>query len=160
MVRAVARLRSGANVGARWEALSASLQVPANEQAVVDSGRVRLFVAVDDPSTVHLPPAEVIAFCAEHALSGVCVYHQNAEGDVRLRVFTVSLGGAEDLATGGAVLGLSRLIADGNEPIAVLQGDGSDAWRAGQLWLRHRAHEDAVAVGGRVQLVSHGQLLM
>jgi PhzF family phenazine biosynthesis protein len=129
---------------------------PVPAELVIDSGRRRLFKAVSEIDAIALQPASVLEFCQRHELSGVCFYSRLGRSSLRLRVFTVSLAGAEDASTGGAVLGLSALLPDLEGVLEVQQGGAGHALKRGRLLLRVDATD--VHVGGRVDLVAQGTL--
>jgi predicted PhzF superfamily epimerase YddE/YHI9 len=81
---------------------------------------------------------------------------------VAMRVFTTSLGGKEDVATGGAVAGLTAVLTAENPQLkltsrclSVEQGRGGPETR-GRLLLEIK---DGVKVGGRVRLVGQPETL-
>jgi len=126
---------------------------------VVDSGRRRVFQPVSDPAALAalvLDPALVLAHCRAAGVSGVCFFVITPPDRVDLRVFTVSLAGAEDAATGGAVLGLAPLIGPGRWQVH--QG-GAHPLGRGLLFLDDDPGADVLSVGGRVELVARGQLI-
>jgi PhzF family phenazine biosynthesis protein len=127
---------------------------------IVDSGRRRLFQQLErvvDLQAVAVDPDEVLRFCREHQLMGICLYSLSDEARLALRVFTVSLAGREDASTGGAVLGLAALLPRGIW--SVEQGHGHLLSR-GSLMLDSTSSESHVAVGGRVHIAAVGQLVL
>ncbi|WP_100444829.1 PhzF family phenazine biosynthesis protein [Glycomyces xiaoerkulensis] len=127
---------------------------------VLRQARGRIHLHLPDPRTVEavdLDPEQVLAACRETGTHGVVLWSAAGAGRLRVRVFTTSLGGAEDTATGGAVLGVARLLgADGarGEYLA-LQGPG-DVERQGHL--RIRIGDDGVLLGGEVLALMSGEL--
>ncbi len=91
-----------------------SLPLDAGAEAViVDSGRARLYRPLLRPealASITIEPDVVLRVCSELQVKGICFYARTGGPTVALRVFTVSLAGGEDAATGGAVLGLSALL--------------------------------------------------
>ena len=133
------------------------LQTPVT---LIDSGRTRAFQRVVDERHLRelsVSRESVLALCRAHSLSGVCFYSVVAPLRARLRVFTVSLAGGEDVATGGAVAALSRLLEPGMWQID--QGGGASALERGRLRLDFTALSSAVAVGGVVEIVARGELI-
>jgi predicted PhzF superfamily epimerase YddE/YHI9 len=131
---------------------------------VVDTGRARVFCLLreDRIESVTLPPDTVRAFCADQEVSGLCLLAPRPDGGVRLRVFTMSLDGAEDAATGGAAGGVPiygqhiGLPIDPTAALNVHQGFGGPQTR-GELRVRPLP-DGGFAVGGRVVPVSAGRL--
>lgn len=82
-----------------------------------------------------LSAAEVRATCRYEGVRGLVWYHL-AAGKVRVRVFTMSLDGDEDNATGGAVAALGWVLHDRvRGEIEVLQGAGKDPARQSAMVL-------------------------
>jgi predicted PhzF superfamily epimerase YddE/YHI9 len=127
---------------------------------LIDSGRTRAFQRIMDERHLRelsLSAPSVLALCRAHSLSGVCFYSVVAPLHVRLRVFTVSLAGGEDVATGGAVAALSCLLEPGVWQVD--QGGGASALERGRLRLDFTALSPTVAVGGAVEIVARGELV-
>lgn len=125
---------------------------------VIDTGRRRAFAALERASfeRFELNPEAALEWLRAHALSGLCLVHEAAGDEVWLRVFTSSLLGREDVATGGAVAGLPAFFARiGATHFRVRQGVGA-AQRRGVLEVR--ADPNAVWVGGRCELLVRGEL--
>jgi predicted PhzF superfamily epimerase YddE/YHI9 len=104
----------------------------------------------------------VRAYCHAEGVSGICLTADNPDGSAGLRVFTMSLHGAEDVATGGAAAGLPAFWAaadqpPGGQPVLVRQGLGAAQTRA-ILHLRSQP-DGSVALGGYVTKVAVGNLL-
>ncbi|PJZ84029.1 PhzF family phenazine biosynthesis protein [Leptospira harrisiae] len=125
---------------------------------IVDSGRRRAFLQVDSAEleNLNLDSSEVIRTCTEYNIKGLCFYAYERRDVLRLRVFTVSLGGREDISTGGAVAGLAPLIPSGKW--LVQQGSGHFLNR-GELRLNNNIETDSISVGGCVEFVAQGNLL-
>src|SRR5207302_6304789 len=102
--------------------------------------------------------SEVCDLCAHHGSNGVILFTLD-RSLLRTRVFTTSLGGGEDVATGGAALALASLLAwrglDQPE-LSVLQG-GEDPVRQGHMALRFEG--SSVALGAEVVPLLEGCLL-
>ncbi|ABP52499.1 PhzF family phenazine biosynthesis protein [Salinispora tropica] len=132
-----------------------------DDALVVDTGRSRSYVnlSADTLEAVWLDPAAVLSYCAAEGVSGICLVAR-LDNAVRLRVFTTSLAGAEDVATGGAAGGLPAFLAatggGSRRPVLVRQGHGTALTR-GELHVRPLDGAE-VAVGGRVVAVSTGRL--
>lgn len=162
--------REGSIVWARYRSLEADGAAAASETPwwvteqigqsdAVRAGRVRarLLVRCDDIvalSRAVIPSERVRLLCATANLNGLVLYGVH-EGGVRVRVFTTSLAGAEDVATGGAVLAIAgRLRNEGTHgDIAVRQG-GTDEGQHGYFRLRIG---DGIAVGGEVLTLARGR---
>lgn len=131
---------------------------------VLDTGRPRLYCAVAEEAieSVVLSADVVRALCAAEGVKGICLTARRAaDGAARLRVFTLSLNGAEDASTGGAAGGVALYWEHIGVPydlpvLTVYQGYGGAQTR-GVLRVR-RLGGGAVAVGGSVVFVAHGAL--
>lgn len=78
----------------------------------VPQGRSRLYARVPDVSDLPMfDAADVRAVCRAHHCTAVVFFAEPSEDTLRTRVFTTSLGGREDIATGGAVAGIGALLA-------------------------------------------------
>jgi hypothetical protein len=78
-------------------------------EILIDAGRIRLFRKLSDPrqlSAATLDSARVMDYCSAEKIDGICLFTRTGERNVRMRVFTTSLDGREDISTGGAVMGL------------------------------------------------------
>jgi PhzF family phenazine biosynthesis protein len=152
-------VRPRAPVAPASEGLGLSLPGLVRE-AVVDSGRVRLFCELSDRQVLESlepTPPTVLRFCRAQGISGVCFFVRTGPASVSLRVFTTSLDGGEDAATGGAVLGLSALVRGASGTVQVSQGRGP-FHRLGHLLLRDDPGLDFIAVGGRTRRILSGRL--
>lgn len=131
----------------------------ANTAVLVDSGRRRVFVPTDDAATLATfdpSPASVRRFCTRENVHGLCLYFIPALGRAMLRVFTTSLGGQEDVATGGAVAGLGACL-ERDFPLdewRVEQGQGP-RHRRGLLFLRQARGETHVGGSARPVMIGH-----
>jgi PhzF family phenazine biosynthesis protein len=144
-------------VGKPDPARSLSL-TPGAEAVIVDSGRARLYrplMRPEDLAAIAIDPDVVLRVCSELEVKGICFYARSNGPTVALRVFTVSLAGHEDAATGGAVLGLSALLPPGQWTIE--QGHGRALTR-GLLRLHAPESSAEIAVGGAVEIVARGTL--
>jgi PhzF family phenazine biosynthesis protein len=137
----------------------------AGDAAIGGIGRRRLYVPLaseDLLQSVHPTPARILAACREHGLTGVCLFARRGPGEVALRVFTTSLHGAEDAATGGAALGLlgydQRSSLGLADTFRVVQGPAAGLHR-GCLHVRRGARPEDAGVGGQVALVLRGTLV-
>lgn len=130
---------------------------------VIDSGRKRVYQLVprDELHSIVVQPREVLQFCRERSIHGICLMALTGEREIALRVFTTSLDGREDIATGGAVAGifsyLEQIGMNGFHSIWHVQ-QGSDGLNSrGALYVR-RTNEHDVEVGGVVKLLVRGKL--
>jgi PhzF family phenazine biosynthesis protein len=128
-------------------------------------GRARAYLKMRpaELAAAAIPAADVRAYCQAEGVSGVCLTAANIPGSVELRVFTMSLNGAEDVATGGAAAGLPAFWDAaghplGGQPVLVRQGFGPAQTRA-ILHLRAQPDDGGVALGGNVAKVAVGTLL-
>jgi predicted PhzF superfamily epimerase YddE/YHI9 len=117
------------------------------------AARSRLYLSLDSAADVLVAAptsAQVLRTCAAMDCQGVVLYHATSTS-VRARVFTTSLAGGEDTATGGAVLGLGQLLAAAGMTgrLPVTQGP-AEPDRQGTLWLRLDPDPSACLVGGVV----------
>jgi predicted PhzF superfamily epimerase YddE/YHI9 len=124
--------------------------------------RSRLYLRCADAAelaALELTPADVLRLCARSRTNGLVLSASQPDGTVRVRVFTTSLGGHEDSATGGAVLGVGLLAAGrgvrGN--LVVRQGPPDPA-RQGYLRLRLDS-DTRVVLGGDVLPLMRGRLV-
>ncbi|KOT90818.1 hypothetical protein ADK86_25095 [Streptomyces sp. NRRL F-5755] len=103
---------------------------------------------------------DVLELCARTRTNGLVLSAPDGPGEWRVRVFTTSLSGAEDSATGGAVLGAGTLAAlDGvRGDIRVRQGPRDPA-RQGHLLLRIE-DDGQVLLGGAVTSLLSGRLML
>ena len=133
------------------------MRAPGGEDAcVIDSGRRRAYLRVDRATFERfaLTAPEASGWLRAHRLSGLCLVSERARNEVALRVFTTSLDGAEDVATGGAAACLPAFLGrDGD--VTVHQGLGP-ARRRGVI--RVRSDHEAVRVGGACRLLIAGAL--
>lgn len=131
---------------------------------IVDTGRARAYLRVDatELDRIELEPDRVLAYCHAEQVNGVCLVAFGADL-VRLRVFTTSLGGREDVSTGGAAAGIIGYAQAIDNPLAtgvtwrVRQGRGGRVTSA-ELYLRHTGDQAVVGVGGRVEPVAVGRV--
>lgn len=126
---------------------------------VVRQARSRLHLRCADVAQLEgleLEPDHVLELCSRLGISGVVLSASGAEE--RVRVFTTSLGGREDSATGGAVLGLGQLIAATGVrgDLRVRQGP-TERHRQGALRLRVQ-DDGQVLLGGSVHSLMSGGL--
>jgi predicted PhzF superfamily epimerase YddE/YHI9 len=133
---------------------SGSVRTPWGDDApVFDTGRKRAYarMSADQLDSLHMLPEVALAWLRAHALSGLCLLARG-DGVLRMRVFTSSLDGHEDIATGGAVAALPMLL-EHEGPLTVVQGVA----RRGVLHVKTRG--DHVLVGGRVEPLLRGALV-
>jgi predicted PhzF superfamily epimerase YddE/YHI9 len=119
-------------------------------------GRSRLYVELDDMAASRPPdPAQARELCAAHDCTAVVFFAPTGDASVRTRVFTTSLGGREDVATGGAAAGVGALLArrGWHGRVQVVQGP-EDSSRQGHLVL-HLDRERHV--GGQVHPLLTGR---
>lgn len=137
----------------------------ARDVSCLSTGRVRAYGrlrSVEELDELVLPPQEVLRFCVRQRVDGLCFVALAAD-HVRIRVFTTSLDGNEDIATGGAVCGLAMYLemlgdAPPTQPYwTVRQGSGS-ARRRGKLYLWAEGAAPYIAVGGNVLMTARGLL--
>jgi predicted PhzF superfamily epimerase YddE/YHI9 len=106
----------------------------------------------------HLPAfnsADICEVCRVHSCNAVVFFEDLEKSIVRTRVFTTSLGGSEDIATGGAAAGIGALLADMQKKgrIEIIQGPPPPSTQGHiLLWLDQQRH-----VGGRVRTLLTGK---
>ncbi|MEI2385869.1 PhzF family phenazine biosynthesis protein [Breoghania sp. JC706] len=120
----------------------------------VDAGRRRIFVEMSTPrdlDDIDIAPDLARALLAANDVDGLCFYARLSLSRLRLRVFTTSLDGGEDRATGGAAASLAHLVGFGTAGrLTVLQG-AAGAHRRGLLMVKPAAGSDGVVIGGAVR---------
>lgn len=121
--------------------------------------RPRLLVRcsnIDQVEGAVVERSAVRALCVSEAVNGLVLFARDGQ-TVRVRVFTTSLDGAEDIATGGAVLAVgAALRREGvTGELAVRQG-GPAPEAQGHMRLRI---DQEVALGGQVLTLARGQLV-
>ena len=134
--------------------------IPSLRAARIDSGRVRAFFEMPDTGSVaavRLRPEEVLAWCRAEALHGICPVAQTGERSAFLRVFTTSQGGREDIATGGACLGIPAFFGESSDAEWRIEQGFGESRRRGTLFAK-RLSDSTAAVGGRHRLVARGEL--
>lgn len=122
----------------------------------VPQGRSRLYAKVPDVGTLPaFDTADVRAVCRAHDCTAVVFFAETAEDAVRTRVFTTSLGGREDVATGGAAAGVGALLAREHRTgrIDVVQGSEEPATQGHLVLSLGRERH----VGGRVLPLLRGR---
>lgn len=144
-----------------WPTFVAADPAAGQEPVIIRQARSRIHLRcaeADHVEAVEVVPRDVLRLCAENETFGVVLSAPAGEGRQRVRVFTTSLAGKEDSATGGAVLGVGLLAAqDGARgDIRVVQGPPEPA-RQGHLRLRIE-NETGVLLGGEVTSLMTGKL--
>lgn len=110
-----------------------SVLTPFGLGEVIDTGRARVYLRVESVGfeTLQWSATEALEWLRAHSLSGLCLVDAATPTRPRLRVFTTSLGGAEDVATGGAVVALPDFLGVSTR-LQVEQGLGAPS-RRGRL---------------------------
>lgn len=132
--------------------------------AVAGIGRRRLHVplaSTGDLYSIVLPRATVLEICAAYQLTGICLFVVINPARIAMRVFTTSLDGAEDAATGGAALGL--LGYDRYHPLQVQDVVGVeqghvDSPQRGYLFVQKAGQAGEARLGGYVDVLVRGTL--
>lgn len=122
----------------------------------VPQGRSRLYARVRDVGALPtFDAADVREVCRAHDCTAVVFFAEAAEGSVRTRVFTTSLGGREDAATGGAAAGVGVLLAREHRTgrFEIVQGPAEPAMQGHLLLSLDRQRH----VGGRVLTLLTGR---
>jgi predicted PhzF superfamily epimerase YddE/YHI9 len=127
--------------------------------------RSRLYLELPDVDGVNgidgfAPPSPkaVTEVCRAHGCTGIVYYAPLTDTSVRTRVFTTSLGGREDSATGGAAQGVGTLLSRAGHTgrVEVTQGP-PDPYAQSRLLLDLDGREGDVRVGGRVRPLLTGR---
>ncbi len=144
-----------------WPAFVAADPAPDREPVIIRQARSRVHLGCADADrldVLEIGAAEVLALCAATGTNGLVLSAPLRPGVLRVRVFTTSLAGAEDAATGGAVQGVGRIEAEHGVrgDLLAIQGPGAPERRS-HLHLR-LAGPDAVELGGRVLSLARGTL--
>lgn len=128
---------------------------PALKPAFSDVGLRQLMVPVRDRSALRglTPRFPELAAVAD---TGAYCFTFAGDQDIEARGFFPAVGIDEDPATGSAAAGLGIYLADRIGGIDVAIAQGVQVGRPSRIMLR--AAQDAVAVGGRVVTVLHGEL--
>ncbi|MET0287804.1 MAG: PhzF family phenazine biosynthesis protein [Polyangiales bacterium] len=124
-----------------------------DDARVFDTGRKRAYarMSLAQLDSLQLLPDVAFNWLRASGLSGLCLLARDGE-TLRMRVFTTSLEGHEDVATGGAAAALPALL-EHDGPFTIVQGVA----RRGMLHVKTRG--DDVLVGGRVEPLLRGSLL-
>ncbi|MGW7576319.1 PhzF family phenazine biosynthesis protein [Streptomyces sp. NPDC054765] len=133
------------------------------EPVIIRQSRSRIQLRCADAgqlTAIRIDAEDVLELCARTRTNGLVLSAPDGTDEWRVRVFTTSLSGAEDSATGGAVLGVGALAAlDGiRGDIRVRQGP-QDPTRQGHLLLRIM-DDGAVLLGGEVTSLLSGRLML
>lgn len=114
---------------------------------------------LDNPRLrAELDPRAELDICTESGVFGVVIASSVIDGGVRVRVFTSSLGGHEDSATGGAVIGVEILESvDGVRGDVMATQGPEDRARRGHPAVRMTGPFE-VALGGEVRTLMDGRV--
>ena len=142
-------------------------EVASGRKRIVDVGRSRLLVETS-PSALEdarLRPQDVLKLCADLDVSGLVLFARDAKepGNIRSRVFTRSLKGAEDSTTGGAaaaILGPLRALHPEAPPIRLQVHQGDFVTRGGLIAARWDADGGQAVAGGRAVKIAEGNLYL
>lgn len=128
------------------------------------TGRRRVFLPVplaEELDSIDIAPDVVLNICRSLKINGVVLFARLNASRLRCRVFTTSLGGHEDAATGGAVLGLSdydRCFKLGLENVIQVDQGRLGAANRGTFFLRREMDAGPVWLGGRADVLVSGCL--
>ncbi len=144
-----------------WPDLVRADPDPDRPPVVLRQARSRLHLGCADAgqlASLDIAARDVLALCEATGTNGLVLSAPGGGDARRVRVFTTSLAGSEDSATGGAVLGLGQIEAHHGVrgDLTVLQGPADPA-RQGHLRLR-LAGADDVLLGGEVLPLARGTL--
>ena len=145
----------------RWPEFVHADPDPHRPPVIVRQARSRMHLGCADAGqleALQIDPADVLALCAASGTNGLVLAAPLTAGVLRVRVYTTSLAGTEDCATGGAVLDVGRLEAQHGVRGDLLAIQGPDApQQRSHLHLRI-AGPHAVELGGRVLTLARGTL--
>ncbi len=136
--------------------------IPSSRAARIDSGRIRAFFEMPDTGSVaavRLAPEDVLAWCRAEGVHGICPVARTGERSAFLRVFTTSQDGREDIATGGACLGIPAFFEEGTDAEWRIEQGFGEKRRRGTLFAK-RLSDETAAVGGRHRWVARGELIL
>ncbi|WP_395175443.1 PhzF family phenazine biosynthesis protein [Roseibium alexandrii] len=127
-------------------------------------GRTRLVQQINSLEQLYElapTPDNILAVCKGYDCQGLVVFYSSDAERIHVRVFTTSLGGAEDLGTGGAAAAMAAYLESAGSPLgcgapAVIE-QGTQAIGKGQLFLR--VSPSGIFIGGRVCPVLGGHFL-
>lgn len=132
--------------------------------AVTGVGRRRLYIPLGstyDLYSVAMARGAVMQTCMDYQLTGVCLFVVVNPARIALRVFTTSLGGAEDAATGGAALGIlgyDRLHPLHLEEVITVEQGHVDRPQRGCLFIQRPVSGHEARLGGFVDALMRGTL--
>ena len=146
---------------APWPGFVGADPAASTPPVIIRQARSRLHLSCADAgqlAAADIRAGDVLDLCARTRTSGLVLSAPDGPDSLRVRVFTTSLAGAEDSATGGAVLGVGTLaaLAGRRGDLRVCQGP-QDPARQGQLRLRVEA-DGSVLLGGEVTTLMTGRL--
>ncbi|WP_166379046.1 PhzF family phenazine biosynthesis protein [Catellatospora methionotrophica] len=146
-----------------WPGFVRAEPAPGTQPLLLRQARSRIHLRCADSAqleSLDIAPEQVLTLCARTGANGLVLESTADDGSQRVRVFTTSLSGREDNATGGAVLGVGRIAAaEGRRgDIAVCQGP-PDRHRQSKLHLRITDSGD-VLLGGTVESLLTGRLAL
>jgi predicted PhzF superfamily epimerase YddE/YHI9 len=145
-----------------WPGFAGVKPVATARAVILRQARSRIHLRCADAgrlAAARIRAEDVLQLCSRTRTGGLVLSAPEGPGEWRVRVFTTSLAGAEDSATGGAVLGVGTLEAlDGlRGDVQVRQGP-PEAARQGHLRLRV-GDDGHVLLGGTVMSLLHGKLI-
>ncbi|WP_167397358.1 PhzF family phenazine biosynthesis protein [Lysinibacillus mangiferihumi] len=145
--------------------LSISKNILGGMLGVGGNGRKRLYIPINSEENlyiVHLKPSLVMNICQRMGINGIVLFVKKDQSNVLLRVFTTSLAGNEDAATGGAALGLlgyNQLFSFGlSNNIRVDQGH-IDSSSRGCIYLKNDVENNQNLIGSKVDVLIEGLIL-
>ncbi|TQR35965.1 PhzF family phenazine biosynthesis protein [Lysinibacillus sphaericus] len=145
--------------------LGISREVLAGKVCIGGVGRRRLYIPLateDDLYSIRLIPSKVMHICTELGITGISFFVKLRSDYVLLRVFTTSLAGNEDAATGGAALGLigyDQYCSFGlSSNVRVDQGHIESSSR-GCIYLQQDSKSGRTFLGAKVEVLAEGSIL-
>ena len=137
----------------------------AGEICIGGVGRQRLYIPLataDDLYSIHLIPEMVMQVCTELGIAGISIFAKISSDYILLRVFTTSLAGNEDAATGGAALGLigyNQYCSYGlSSTVRVDQGHRESTGR-GCIYIKKNLENSCTLLGAKVDVLTEGTII-
>ena len=135
----------------------------AGEICIGGVGRHRLYIPLataDDLYGIHLTPATIMQVCRELGITGISIFVKNNSDYILLRVFTTSLAGNEDAATGGAVLGLLGYNQYCSYPSTFRVDQGHrESTRRGCIYIKKDLENACTLLGAKVDVLTEGTII-
>ncbi|GGK17551.1 hypothetical protein GCM10010965_08250 [Caldalkalibacillus thermarum] len=135
------------------------------ELGITGVGRQRLYIPLRSQEVLYsitLSSGTIMHVCQMYGLHGICFFTVVDSGHVALRVFTTSLKGGEDAATGGAAIGLigyNRFQHLGLAEVVRVDQGHIESEKRGCMFIRHDSSTNQVLLGSFVDVLLRGNLV-